>query len=403
MNINVPWDTKPLKVIAEIHDADRIPIKKSERVSGNIPYCGANGIIDSVEGFTHDGDFVMLAEDGGRFGAGESSTYLMSGKFWANNHVHVLRGKPGILNSYYLHYVLNFMDLTPFLTGATRPKLTQRAMKKIPVPIPYPSDPARSLAEQQRIVARLEALLGEVREMRELQSQIEADVGRLMDAAHEESYPDEHGNLTAGWALLTFPDVCEINPRKPRIEREADVPTSFVPMAAVDEVTGSITAMETRPYEEVESGYRYFEEGDVLFAKITPSMQNGKAAIARNLIDDFGLGSTEFHVLRPESDILPEWIYHYIRRTKFRNEAMQRFRGAAGQQRVPKDFLENHVIPVPYPEEPERSLAVQQQMVAHFEAVKQETIEMLKLSKENEDRLDVLEQAILAQAFRGEV
>jgi type I restriction enzyme S subunit len=161
--------------------------------------------------------------------------------------------------------------------------------------------------------------------------------------------------------------------------------------------------METRPYEEVESGYRYFEEGDVLFAKITPSMQNGKAAIARNLIDDFGLGSTEFHVLRPKSDVLPEWIYHYIRRTKFRNEAMQRFRGAAGQQRVPKDFLENHVIPVPYPEEPERSLAVQQQMVAHFEAVKQETIEMLKLSKENEDRLDVLEQAILAQAFRGEV
>ena len=87
--------------------------------------------------------------------------------------------------------------------------------------------------------------------------------------------------LPEEWEMLPLGEVCEINPRRPRLSRDDDTLTSFVPMAAVDEVQGVIADLQTRPYHRVKRGYTYFEEGDVLFAKITPSMQNGKSVITR--------------------------------------------------------------------------------------------------------------------------
>jgi type I restriction enzyme, S subunit len=145
----------------------------------------------------------------------------------------------------------------------------------------------------------------------------------------------EKWQLPDNWEWKTIPEICDLNPKRPRLQRDDNTLTSFVPMQAVDEYEGKITGMETRKYEEVKRGYTYFEENDVLLAKITPSMENGKAAIAHNLIDGFGFGTTEFHVFRPSDGILPAWIFYYIRRASFRAEAKSRFRGAVGQQRVP--------------------------------------------------------------------
>jgi type I restriction enzyme S subunit len=118
-------------------------------------------------------------------------------------------------------------------------------------------------------------------------------------------------------------------------------------MSAVDEIEGRIKSPEIRTLAEVSKGYTPFQEGDVLFAKITPSMENGKAAIAIKLINGIGFGSTEFHVLRPGEFILAEWIFALIRQTAFRDAAKARFIGTAGQQRVPTSFLESFRIPLP--------------------------------------------------------
>src|SRR2546426_10423208 len=96
---------------------------------------------------------------------------------------------------------------------------------------------------------------------------------------------------------------------------------TFVPMSAIDEVTGSIEKPQVRKFQEVRSGYTQFSDGDVLFAKITPCMENGKAAIARKLVNGIGCGTTELHVLRPLGSVLPEYIFHYIRQKSFRNAA----------------------------------------------------------------------------------
>ena len=162
------------------------------------------------------------------------------------------------------------------------------------------------------------------------------------------------------WETLPLQEVATINPRRPRVLN--DLPDSkqvtFVPMAAVDERLGAITDSEVKPFNEVRKGFTYFEDDDVLFAKITPCMQNGKSVVARGLVGGLGFGSTEFHVLRAGERVRPEWLHRFVRQLSFREAAMRHFRGSAGQQRVPKDFLETHPIPIPPLEEQDRVLGL---------------------------------------------
>ena len=154
---------------------------------------------------------------------------------------------------------------------------------------------------------------------------------------------------------LRLAEVCEINPRLPRTHGLVDDDeVSFVPMAAVDEVSGAIKSAEVRRYAEVKKGYTSFADGDVLFAKITPCMENGKAALADELVGGRGFGSTEFHVLRSGDQVMPEWLRYFVRRESFRHDAKRNFTGTAGQQRVPASFLQNAMIPVPSRAEQQR-------------------------------------------------
>ena len=159
--------------------------------------------------------------------------------------------------------------------------------------------------------------------------------------------------LPQGWRWAKIADVCGVNPRRPAgLIRPDDAPTTFVPMSAAEERDGVIAQPELRPYAEIKKGYTCFEEGDVLFAKITPCMQNGKHAIARPLKDGIGFGSTEFHVLRPGPKVLSQWIHYFIRQPAVLRAATAHFTGAVGQQRVPDSFLSHTEIPVaPLPEQ----------------------------------------------------
>jgi len=158
------------------------------------------------------------------------------------------------------------------------------------------------------------------------------------------------------WRKLS--DVAEVNPRRPVILRSDDELTSFVPMASVDAVEGVIATPELKPYSKVQKGFTYFQNNDVIFAKITPCMQNGKHALVLDMIDGFGFGSTEFHVIRAGKEVCPEWIHFFLRRKETLDAAVKTFKGAVGQQRVPTDFLENIVLPCPLVED-QRRIAVQ--------------------------------------------
>jgi hypothetical protein len=146
--------------------------------------------------------------------------------------------------------------------------------------------------------------------------------------------------------LVPLGEVAAINPNTP-ISIGPDDLCSFVPMEVVDEASAEIIRLPTRPYKEVAKGYTSFAENDVLLAKITPCMENGKCAIARGLRNGIGFGSTEFHIVRGTPQILPEWIYYYWRLPSTRELAERNMTGTAGQKRVLFNFLESLPIPVP--------------------------------------------------------
>lgn len=198
--------------------------------------------------------------------------------------------------------------------------------------------------------------------------------------------------LPEGWRWVRLGEACEINPRRPRLYVDPNEPTTFVPMTAVDDQAGTIATPEVRPFKQVQKGYTYFEEGDVLFAKITPCMENGKAAIIRGSLNGFGFGSTEFHVLRPGGSVIPEWIWLFIRQERFRKAAKDSFRGGVGQQRVPKKFLQQHPIPLPPLEE-------QRRIVARIEELMSRVREAKRLRQQATEDAERLWQSTLAETF----
>ncbi|EZP31293.1 restriction endonuclease subunit S [Pseudomonas sp. RIT288] len=153
-------------------------------------------------------------------------------------------------------------------------------------------------------------------------------------------------DLPEGWIEVDFKDVAEVNPRK-SVHLNSDDAVTFVPMAAVSEQIGAITDGVVRTLKEVNKGFTQFAEEDVIFAKITPSMENGKSAVAVGLKNGIGFGSTEFHVLRSNGAVMPKYLWYFIRQKRFREDAQKVMSGAVGQQRVPADYLKNCKLPLP--------------------------------------------------------
>ena len=126
----------PLVDLVTIHDTKRKPITKSKRVPGNYPYYGASGITDYVEGFVFDGLYVLLAEDGDNLRTRNTPiAFIAQGKFWVNNHAHVLKGVDD-LDTQYICYALQYAEIESYISGSTRPKITQGDLKKIPISAP---------------------------------------------------------------------------------------------------------------------------------------------------------------------------------------------------------------------------------------------------------------------------
>lgn len=152
------WQWMQLGQYVENLDGRRVPISQKEREKrrGDFPYYGASGVIDTIDGHTHDGEFVLIGEDGANLlTRSKPIAFQAKGKIWVNNHAHVLRCKPGFSNAY-LAYYINSIDLSPYVTGTAQPKLSQSMMNKIPVPVAPPDQQIRIVAEIDKQFSRLD-------------------------------------------------------------------------------------------------------------------------------------------------------------------------------------------------------------------------------------------------------
>lgn len=252
----------------------------------------------------------------------------------------------GVESKYLYHALQNSMeDIRALGSGATFPEVSKRTLAAFAIPLPQ-------LEEQRRIADTMSI----AERARSAASGQLAAVDELSGALLREIFPrSPAARLPRGWRSVTLGEVCEINPRRPSDLRPTDnTAVTFIPMKAVGAGGIGVTEPEVRPYHTVARGYTYMEDGDVIFAKITPCMQNGKHATVRDALNGFAFGSTEFHVIRPVEEIEPLLLHRFLMRSEFLEEAQRHFTGTAGQQRVPKEFLSATVFPLPPTKEQRR-------------------------------------------------
>ena len=192
--------------------------------------------------------------------------------------------------------------------------------------------------------------------------------------------------------LVKLSEVCTVNPRKSQIAEKPETRVSFVPMAILNEHRISFQPRDEKQLSEVSASYTYFEDNDVLLAKVTPCFENGKAGIARGLLNGIGFGSSEFYVLRSNGQVLPEWVYFCVMHPLFRDAAVAQMTGTGGLQRVPRYYVENFQIPLP-------PLEVQKEIMAEIEGYQAEIERLKNTISEEEKKI----QATLARIWGEDI
>jgi type I restriction enzyme, S subunit len=220
MDSNTKWTQCTLGQLTENMDSIRIPVKESERHSGAYPYYGASGIVDYVDKFLFDGEYLLIAEDGENLRTRNTPiAFLACGRFWVNNHAHIVRGN-NRANTRFLMYALANTDISGYLTGSTMPKLTQANMNRIPISTP-------PLHEQQRIASTLGSIDGKIELNRQMNKTLEAisqtifkhwfidfefpdEEGKPFTSSGGEMVDSELGEIPKGWKVGTIGDLAEV-------------------------------------------------------------------------------------------------------------------------------------------------------------------------------------------------
>lgn len=195
-----PWPTATLDQLTENVDAQRVPVRNADRRPGPYPYYGASGVIDHVDGFTHDGLHILVAEDGENLRTRTVPfAFLADGKYWVNNHVHALRARADADAHFIVNALLN-LDISGYLTGSTQPKLTQAALSRIRIPAPP--------APVQR---RIGGLLAALHDRIELNRQSSATIETLARALFFKWFGTlDPKQLPVGWDIASLCDHIDV-------------------------------------------------------------------------------------------------------------------------------------------------------------------------------------------------
>ena len=275
--------------------------------------------------------------------------------FQDSNIVWIANDETKVLNEY-LKIIYHQIEWRP-TEGVTIARLYNSLIEETEIPLP-------PIEIQQQIVAEIEGYQ------------------KIIDGAKQiVNHYKPSITINPAWEMVELGEVCEVNPKKSELkELDGNTKVSFVPMADLNENEISFIPKEVKILSEVIGSYTYFAENDVLFAKVTPCFENGKAGIAIDLKNKIGFGSSEFFVLRANEKVTPIWLYLNIKSLKFSIEGKSQMSGTSGLQRIPKEFVTTFPIPLP-------SLEDQQTIVKAIE-------EEIQLVNANKRLIEIFEQKI---------
>ncbi|MDY2999854.1 MAG: restriction endonuclease subunit S [Campylobacter hyointestinalis] len=277
------WDSRIFGDICNKFDNLRIPIAENLRKKGNIPYYGANGIQDYVDGYTHDGEFVLIAEDG----ANDIKNYpvqYVNGKIWVNNHAHVLQGKNGILNNIFLNYSISSINFEPILVGGSRAKLNASVMDKIQIRIPNDIKEQEAIGEFFKKIDEILDL--EKLRFKKFENFKKTMLDKLFVASGENTPRLRLGSFTSNWTSVTLGEVF-----KERTER-----SKFGELLSVSISKGVTKFSELNRWDkssEDKSNYKVVKKGDIAYN----SMRMWQGASGMSEYD--GIVSPAYTILEP--------------------------------------------------------------------------------------------------------
>ncbi|MCC6888442.1 MAG: hypothetical protein IT536_07920 [Hyphomicrobiales bacterium] len=210
-----------------------------------------------------------------------------------------------------------------------------------------------------------------------------------------EFHRDGPWGVPEGWVWARLGNVAQVNPHTPFDDLPSELEIPFLPMAAMAEETGMVDLSQRRSVAQLMKGYTRFQTGDVLFAKITPCMENGKSAPITDLPTGYGAGSTEFHVLRSRV-FDPRYLWYWLVRQAFRGDAERNMSGSAGQMRVPVDYLRDAQVAIP-------PVAEQGRIVSRIDELFTDIADGEAALIRARDDLDTWRRALLKAAVTGEL
>ena len=254
MKLDARWRLQPLSDVVDILDSQRVPVKASDRakLGGSIPYYGATGQAGTINRAIFNEPLVLLGEDGAPFfDLAKPKAYLIDGPAWVNNHAHVLRTGQDLDRSFLKHY-LDAFDYRGFANGTTRLKLTQGAMRRIPVPTP-------KLSEQRRIVEILEEHLSHLDAAHSSLTLAHARQVAWMKSTLQELVWDESLPLT------TVAEVLREPMRNGRSDRSSEEPSAVRTLTLTAVTQGEFSERNTKrttTTRDVAAGL-WLEPGDV--------------------------------------------------------------------------------------------------------------------------------------------
>ncbi len=330
------FQTLLLESVTINHDTKRIPVKEAERKSGPYPYYGASGIVDHVDGYLFDGEYLLVAEDGENLRTRNTPiAFRANGKFWVNNHAHIIQGNDKALTRY-LEYAVNLADIASYLTGSTMPKLTQGNLNRLPIIVP-PID------IQKKIVK----IIGEIDDKIELNNQINETLESMAKAIFKEWFIDfgpvkakaegkktfgmddetaslfpntfedsEVGQIPKGWRQIKLSDLLDTISETYKFAPSEEV--IFLNTSDIlkgDFLTDKFSDSSKLPGQ----AKKRIKKGDILYSEIRP--ENGRYALV-HFDSPKHVVSTKLMVLRSKK-IDPIFLYFYLTRNEFISE-MQR-------------------------------------------------------------------------------
>lgn len=335
-------------------NSSRIPLSQKQRAvkKGEYPYYGAQGIIDYIDEFIFDGEYLLIAEDGANLTTRYEDIARLTKKeekFWVNNHAHILRNNH-LSDIRYLKLLLNQMDISAYITGSAQPKLNKANLNSIKIKLP-------DIDEQHAISNILSTLDEKIETNNQINKKLEEmaqaifkhwfidfefpnENGEPYKSSGGEMVESELGLIPRGWQVLALEDVAKINPTEKLKKGQNSI---YVEMANLPTHSARIVNYTQKEYK----GGTKFRNGDILFARITPCLENGKTGIVDFLQEnEIAFGSTEYIILRPKV-LNSYYLYFLARYEEFRSNAIKNMNGTSGRQRVDALFIKQYKIVCP--------------------------------------------------------